>query len=184
MKYLRLISIFGLACLLLNGCNKESSIDKTSILSQKLFFQYEYINYAWGFQHQGWFIDSTGKVYSYNLPESDTWNSGDENGVISASDLNENLSKAHSTGYTINTRELASKIDLINKAKLGEISEPVQVGADAGAMIYSCYTYDSSTKSYKRVILKKLGDYRVDNNSKSAYYLYKWMESVKGHLVP
>ena len=184
MKNFRLFIFLALVYFSLTGCAKESSIDKTNILSQKIFFQYEYVNYAWGFQHQGWFIDSTGNVYSYNLPENDAWKRGDENGVISASDLNENMSKANLTGYRINTGELASKVDLINKAKLGEITEPVWAAADAGAMIYSCYTYDSSTKSYKKILLKQLGDYRADNKSKSADYLYRWMESVKVHLVP
>ncbi|MDD2799252.1 MAG: hypothetical protein PHV20_11730 [Bacteroidales bacterium] len=50
------------AFLILNGCAKMDSI---SFSNQKIVFQQEYINYAWGYSHNGFFIDSTGAIYTY-----------------------------------------------------------------------------------------------------------------------
>src|SRR5437870_4363014 len=46
-------------------------------MSQQYFLEVRYINYAWGFQHNGIFIDlETGEVYSYNFKNKDSasWN--------------------------------------------------------------------------------------------------------------
>ncbi|MBE0649492.1 MAG: hypothetical protein IH595_01505 [Bacteroidales bacterium] len=143
---------------------------------QKVYFQYNYINFAWGFQHSGWLIDSSGNVYCYNKPEG--WNYSDSTGIITHAQMDSNLSATSSVCYKIDKNVLKEKIKLLYVASKGKISEPSQEAYDAGAWEYSGYIYDSEKKIYKKVLLKQAGDIGINNSSPAAVQLSNWFDSI------
>lgn len=151
-----------------------------SIQNQEIYFQYEYTNYAWGKSHSGWYIDSTGSVLCFNLP--DDWNYPDSTGIITQQQIQNNLTKINSVCLNINKSNLIEKIQLIPDAAQGKISEPEHQMYDAGVGVFSTFIYSDKTKTYKQIVLKQSGDFFVDNSAPEAEILYNWMVSVNKEI--
>ena len=148
--------------------------------NQKIIFQYEYINYAWEYQHAGWFIDSSGNIYCYNLP--DNWNHYNKSEYFSYANMNSNILKTDSVCFNLDKNELADKIELIKEAANGEISEPVQEMWDAGIYTFVGFIYYPKNNIYKKIILKQLGDIKIENKSQAAIELYNWLDSINNKV--
>jgi len=175
MKKTNLLSFITLLLFTFLACNKNSS-QKELCSQQKILFQYEFTNFAWGYQHTGWFIDTAGCIYSYSLPEN--WNYTDSSGTISSLAMEQNLSKAYAIAYAIDKIDLNKKIELLYKASVGTISEPKQEIFDAGYVIFTGYIFNKNLASYKPILLKQTGDFRIENDSKAAEDLYNWLLSI------
>jgi len=145
---------------------------------QQIYFQYEYVNYAWGYSHHGWLMDSTGAVWCYDQPAQ--WNFPDSSGKLPELSMMENLAEADSLCYQIPVYNLAQKIPLIEAAADGTISEPENVMADAGISGYYAWIYDKEHQRYRRILLKEEGDWERENLSEEAETLYKWLEGIDG----
>ncbi len=159
------------------SCDKENNDTNNFTNNQRIYFQYDYINHAWGYQHSGWLIDSTGNVYCYNKPTN--WFNVDSLGYISSLEMDSNIMKIDSICYTIYRNELNNKISLISNSSKGEISEPIHEMYDAGGAKFSGFLYNSKTKKYKQVLLKQTGDFRIDNSSTESVELYEWLKSIQ-----
>ncbi|MDA3953791.1 MAG: hypothetical protein PF485_09095 [Bacteroidales bacterium] len=157
------------------GKEKSNNINY-DVMNQKILFQYEFVNYAWGYQHKGWIIDSTGNVYCYDLPKN--WHQYDSLGLINISYLESLILQIDSVCFTIDKIELYSNTALIEKASKGEISEPKQEMFDAGANFYTAYILNSVTNKYESVLLKQTGDVQIENKSDEAKELYKWLDAI------
>ena len=73
MKTLSVKNIFILfTVIFITGCKKNIVINE----KQAILFQVEYINYAWGYQHNGFIIDNEGNVLTYKNPQN--WNFPDK----------------------------------------------------------------------------------------------------------
>ncbi len=180
MKHIWNAGIVSLLILFFTGCNGKAELYEVSETGQKVYFQYEYINHAWGYQHYGWLVDSSGNVHCYDKPED--WILTDSLRQISGTDLNRNLLSADSVCYTLDEEVLESKIKLIEAASRGKISEPVHEMYDAGVGIYWAFIYNSKDDVYKKILLKQAGDFRIDNSSPEARTLYEWLESVNSSI--
>ncbi len=168
-----ILSVVILSCV---HCEGGAGIYEVAETEQAIYFQYEYINHAWGYQHNGWLIDSSGAVYCFNKPEN--WHHADSLGFISVAQMESNILSTDSVCNTVDKEVLVSKIGLIEAASKGRISEPVHEMYDAGGTVYSAFMYNSKEKVYKKILLKQLGDFRIDNSSPAAKNLYQWLESV------
>ncbi len=171
--------LFYIALALLTGnCTKENLSLREG---QTVYFEYEYINYAWVNQHTGWLIDQSGKIHGYKLP--DEWNFPDSSGFISETDLEMNLSRTDTIyDYQIDTPDFDQKINLIPEAAVGRLSDPENAMADAGGWSYYCYIWDSCNKKYRRILLDLKGDYEQFNKSSAARNLVSWLEEVQKNL--
>ena len=56
--------LVALACSLFDQDSKPE-------IDQNILFESEYVNWAWGYQHSGGYIDKNGDVFSYNYAPSD-----------------------------------------------------------------------------------------------------------------
>ena len=72
--------------------------------NQQILFQYEYVNYAWGYQHNGFIIDNEGKILTYNNPEN--WNFREKESNLTEAQVAENISKCKDSGKKISHDEL------------------------------------------------------------------------------
>ncbi len=163
-----------------SNCDEESNNNQYDMANQKILFQYEYVNYAWGYQHQGWIIDSAGDVHCYKSPKN--WQQFDSIGLIDASLLESNLLQTDSVCFTVEKTELAQMISLIEEASRGEKLEPQQKRFDSGVQVYTAYMLNTVTNKYESVLLKQTGDYLIENKSQAAEELYNWLYSLRNEI--
>ncbi|MDD2799253.1 MAG: hypothetical protein PHV20_11735 [Bacteroidales bacterium] len=82
----------------------------------------------------------------------------------------------------IDKQELSSKIALLKNASLGKISEPIMEMADAGSSTFYGLKYNETSKSYHRILLKQIGDLRIDNSSVESIELWNWLTTIQNKI--
>ena len=168
---LKIIYYIGLSFLTLSSCE---IITNTPIDQQAVYFEYEYINYAWGFQHNGWIIDEEGNVRSFKLPED--WQYPDSSGMISEAALLYNIKQTDSIIAVVDSTELDKYTALITGARDGRISVRENTAADAGSASLHAYLYDEEKDAYLKIFLASSGDWSSENESYNARKLVKWLK--------
>jgi hypothetical protein len=177
MKSLPLkILLFSFVLLYLTGCKKNYVISE----KQKILFQFEYVNYAWGYQHTGFIIDNEGNVLTYENPED--WNFLDDNNSISEIQVSENIFKCKHSGIKIPGEELLKYTSYINNIASTKISAMKNVAADAGSYEYFCYQYSENNETYKGYLIKMEGDFTCENLNFHAKKVAAWMKEINSNL--
>lgn len=173
MKTLK--SFFAVVTLIfaLVGCDRELYV---CLPEQKVVFQYERSNFAWGEFRSGWLIDSEGYVHAYYQPY--VWNYLDSNDMMSKAAMEENLMWSDSICYRVDPKILAEKVKLIGLAAEGKLSEPVHLLYDFGAITYNCFAYDPDNQRYRCILLNQMGDFVQYNKSAEAKTLYNWLAGI------
>ncbi|MEI6050595.1 MAG: hypothetical protein WCS03_16990 [Bacteroidota bacterium] len=170
-SHIKIIQI-ALILLLIAGCKKTYVIsDKQTIL-----FQFEYVNYAWGYQHYGFIIDNEGNVLKYSNPEN--WNFQDNDFSMSEARVSENISKCAKTGITISKEDLHKYSNYINNIASSKVTALKNVAADSGSSEYFCYQFSESTKTYKSYLIKKEGDFICENLNFYSKKTVAWMKDI------
>jgi len=168
------VKILFLAFLfLLTGSSKDDIFPDAK---QTIFFKCEYINYAWGYQHNGWVIDSSGNVRSYRMPEQ--WHFVDSLGLISSQDMNEDIQLTDSIIFKIDRDSLIKYFAKLEDASKGKLSEPRQEMFDAGITQFSGYIYQNDSKKFKQVMIRQIGDVAFENQSSKANEIYCWLKDL------
>jgi hypothetical protein len=170
--FLIAITIFFIA-----GCKKNYvNSDKQAIL-----FQLEYVNYAWGYQHNGFIIDKEGNVLTYSNPED--WNFHDNDYILSEKNVSDNLSKCVPSGKKISAEELQKYSQYIKNIASSKVTAIKNVGADAGSLEYICYQFSESTGVYKGSLIKMEGDFTCENLNFYSKKVVAWMREINDSLV-
>lgn len=165
------LSLSVLILVLFTGCEREYYEGPEN---QPVYFEYHYINFAWGSTDNGWMIDNEGNVRGYDHPENYRW--PDSEGYLSSEDLQYNLDQTDTLLHNIRYKELERYTRLISGAAEGSLSDRTQRGADMGSSFLSCYFYDHDTGSYKHVLLSLTGDHEQFNQSGEAEELVEWLK--------
>ena len=160
-----------------SNCSKINIDNPVITKNQLIIFQMEYINAAWGYQHNGYLIDSSGNVYTYSLPKK--WTFCDSTRSLSETDMLSNLSETDSISYKIDKQELHAKLLLLGPALKGTLSAPRHEMCDAGIASFNVYTYDAARTMYKQILLKQWGDIMIDNSSPAADSICAWMNKIE-----
>jgi hypothetical protein len=169
------VNILFLAFLfLITGCDKDDDILPDA--KQTILFQCEYVNYARGYQHNGWVIDSAGNVRSYRMPEQ--WHFVDSLGLISSQDMKEDILQTDSILLKIDRDTLLKYVVKLEDASKEKLSEPRQEMFDAGITQFSGYLYQHDSKKFKQVIIRQVGDVAFENKSQEAGEIYNWMKNL------
>ena len=169
--FAKLISVF-IITILFAGCKKEHIVSQ----GQKILFQQEYINYAWGYQHNGFVIDSDGNVLTFDNP--DKWNFPDKNNNLTEMQVNENISSCTYTGKKIPKAELQKYIKYINFISSSKVSAPKHVGADMGSLAYYCFQFSENSLIYKEATIKMEGDFECENLNFFSKKVVAWMKDI------
>jgi hypothetical protein len=140
---------------------------------QPVLFQYRYVNHAWGYQDNGWLIDSSGNVKYFEFPSD--FRTPDSTGYLTREDLEHNLAETDSLITTIDRDKLDSHVALIQEAAAGEIGERQHRAYDAGTSTLACYVYDSGQDAFRYVLLGMSGDWEQLNQSEEAADLVEWL---------
>lgn len=154
------------------GCKKNIGISNR----QAILFEYQYVNYAWNYQHYGFIIDNAGNVLSYNNPEG--WNFPDRELRISENQVAGNLSLCTNTGIIIPESDLAKYSNHIKNIAASKVSSMKNAADDAGSAEYLCYQYSETTGMYKGTIIKMEGDFTCENLNFFSRKIADWMKSI------
>ena len=170
-KNISSVFILILLFVLFPSCKKNTPFE-----FRKIVFEYEYINYAWGYNHSGWFIDTTGLVYYHkSVNEHEIWNSADNSGYLSEGALQQNFNLSDTVIYTLNKTEVKGKAALNRFVTTDNFSEILHPMADAGIGTLYCYVWDKEVLKYRRLFLAESGDLRQANNDPDAILLTHWL---------
>lgn len=155
---------------------------KNTIISheQRMLFQLDYVNYAWGYQHNGLIIDVEGNVLTYNNPEK--WNFPENDFILSAEHVAENLDKCRKTGIVIPKDELQRFAGYINNIALSKVTAPKNTGADQGSLEFVCYRFMENDLKYKGYLIKMEGDYTCENLNFYSKKVSSWIRDINERL--
>lgn len=144
----------------------------------QLLFEVEAINFAWGKSWQGFVVDAQGQVFSYDLSNTDLMPpQGDR---FSAAELEAKYAHQRRRVGSVSAAEVASRYARVDAALSGSITDPKGFCADAGGVRYTALIYDEDTGTYRRLLLRQVGDVAQANTSAAARDLYHWLGDVTG----
>lgn len=168
---------FLLMVLFLQGSCAES---QNEITLAKCYFQNEYVNYAWGYQHSGFTVTPEGEVYTFT--KSTPWVFA-KDGKLSLADLKKNIAASVKEDTLISNSDIQYYLNLASSASLGKLSQPVTQGADMGG--YGCTLFypdpNSPESNYLQVILSVKGDIEQHNLAPEAGVIARWLENLRIH---
>lgn len=168
MKKLRLLFVFTL---FFSAFSCQKTDDVFFAATDEIVFQFEYINYAWGKQHYGFFITSDGTKYSYNNPENWIFQ---EDSQIKADDFLINLASCTNEGK-IDLTELNRMKTLVLKVDETQLSKSRNTMYDAGNENYSFYVKDSAKGTFRQITLLNRGDFFQKNSDEDAVEIADWL---------
>jgi hypothetical protein len=158
------------------GCEKTYNVSE----GQDILFQYEYINYAWGYHHYGFIIDNKGDVLLYNNPTK--WNFADKDHLLSKDKALENIANCITTDKKISKSELQKYINYIDNIASSKVTAPKNIGADAGTTSFICFQFSENTSTYKTTIIKREGDFSCENLNFYSRKVIEWMKGIHHSL--
>ena len=161
---------------MMNSCT-EKLTESTDNTEHNYYFQYEYVNNAWGYNHSGFTVTPSGEVYKFNTTTS--WVFA-QNNKISSSDLLKNISLSVKAETLISKTDMQSYLALASIAKTGTISTSVSRGADMGALLCKVFVPDESDpqKFFNEVVLSQTGDWEKHNLKPEATVIADWLTSL------
>jgi len=167
------ISLILALMLLTMACDKDVY---NAPEEQAVYFEYHYVNHAWGLRDNGWLIDGDGTIMRFGFPED--YNTGMHGDFLSLEQLEHNLGQADSVLGKVGSKKLENQIQLIQGASLGELSKVHRQGADMGSGVYACYKYDPNENAYQIIVLEIWGDNQQYNSSTEAEKLAEWLKEL------
>jgi len=142
------------------------------------YFQYEYVNYAWGFNHRGFTITPAGEVYLFD--KTTPWIFA-ENNELPFSTLLKNISASVKKDTLISQKDMELLQQYAAYASVGKMSTPVVQGADIGALVCKIIVPDPTNppNNYREVILTQTGDVETHNLSADASVIADWLSKLR-----
>jgi hypothetical protein len=172
-----LLASLIVACVRQMGNDPDEQIAATQALrNQKIVFEAEYVNYAWGYQHKGIVVDNQGNVYEYDR-KGTRW-MHDEKEPLREQDL---LNKYINTKplRTLDAATLRDKFALALAIK-NDVSDMKSRCADAGT--WTLWAYQQTNGVYAATLLFRAGDIAQENRSASARELTAWVRALDERL--
>lgn len=177
MKSGKIILIGILFAISLQGCKKSYvASDKQLIL-----FQYDYINFAWGYTHEGFYIDDKGNIYEYQNPEGWNFHKGDYN--LTDVQMAENLAKCTLSDKKVDIAELSRFSSHIRNLAASKVTAMKNEAADAGTITYLCYSYNEQSSVYKGTLIKMEGDFSCENLNFFSRKISLWLKGINTGLI-
>lgn len=172
---LNYIIIITVLVFLYAGCKKNGISN-----GQEIYFQLDYLNYAWGYQHNGYIIDGEGNVLTYENPAN--WNFPDDNSLLTSRQISDNLSKCHSTGMKVSPEELKKYSSYIKNIASSKVSAIRNVANDSGSTQFLCFQASGTESTYKAHLVKMDGDFTCENLNFFSKKVVTWMKDIHEKL--
>jgi hypothetical protein len=143
-----------------------------------MVFSKTLINWAWGYHHEGWIIDSSGSLRSFNYDIPDSMWLAFTDSFISQEEMEKILSLSSLTERKVPMDTLTGMGRLIEPASKGALSDPADRCRDAGGLVYEAYMLDSLKGGFRIILLYEAGDWAMKNISTEAQILYTWLMAI------
>lgn len=175
------ITVFVFA-LLFSACEKPTGTLTISDLDEHpVYFQFEYFNLAWGYQHRGFFIDGEGNIMGFEFPLTDStkvWTNHYNTDLYTETELKDNF--AHATEFLgeVDIEDLLPKVNRIPDIDLNDLSERVNQTIDGGTFGLYAYLWNSDEEKYLKILLESRGDSGQKNESSAARSIVNWLTNV------
>jgi hypothetical protein len=160
----------------ISGCKKNVAIDE----KQAILFQVDYVNYAWGYKHNGFLVDNQGNILTYKNPQ--IWNFPDKDFNLSESQVRDNIGNCLNTGKKIPNEELKKYANHIKNISSSKVTALKNVSADAGSIEYICYQFSEKTGIYKGTLIKMEGDFTCENLNFFTKKVTTWLKNINDTL--
>ena len=172
MSKISIYSFFFLPSIIFLSCEKNSSSLTQDIpIDSPILFSKIYVNYAWGYQYSGWYVDLEGRIFEFDEdiePKLDITH----NATISKEGLLESLQSASKTDIHLDRQVLSEMIKLINPACKGELTDPQNVCMDFGTISYFTFIRDQKGDTYRSILVYQAGDWARKNIQSEALELF------------
>jgi len=165
--------IYGLIISCAKSGPPENKYDNCEI-KQKVLFQLNFENYAWGCNQRGYFIDNKGIIKRYICPKKEAWRRT-STGYYSKEELDHNYQMADSVIGIITREELCYHYNLIKPASILRLSKLADTACDMGSIALFAYLWDNEKNQYKVVFLSVEGDRTQDNLNLDAITIADWL---------
>jgi hypothetical protein len=165
--------ILGILLLMLTAACKKNNLisDKQTVL-----FQFEYINYAWGYQHTGYFIDKEGNVLTYTNPRE--WNFPGKNLTLSDKQMAENVAMCSPSSIKISKEDVQKYYNYIKNISSSKVTALKNVAADAGSSEFFCFQLSEKTGMYNGSLIKMEGNFTCENLNFYSKKVVSWMKGI------
>jgi hypothetical protein len=140
-----------------------------------VLFEVEYINFAWARTWNGFVVDADGKVYAWDLSDTDRVPQQDD---FSGPVLEEKYAHHRRLVRAVSPLEASSMYARVGEAVAGTLTPPQGICADAGIIRYSALLYEPAFGSYQRILLHQSGDVGRTNTSPAAREIREWLADV------
>ena len=171
----KIVVIAGLIFQCLIACNKED--DSVSMEEQKIFFEFNSTNSAWGLAYTHWIIDNKGNIRVNRVRDSIV--------NISADRLGSFVNYFDSIIYKLETKELTKYVGMIDFAAKGDIDSISRTKNDFGSVLVNCFWYDKISKRYKTILLSFKSDLLdCKNTDTSAIKIDSWLKDINSNIYP
>ena len=158
--------------LVTTGCKKTHNLNER----QHILFQYDYVNYSWGYIHEGFYINDEGQIMHYSNPG--TWNHFSPDYILSEKQLAENLSACTISDMKINKEDLVKYSSYIDNISSSKVTAQKNVAMDAGTGIYICYSFDEQNSIYKGKLIRMEGDFTCENLNFYSKKVTAWLSDI------
>jgi hypothetical protein len=165
-----------LFAMLMTGCKKNYVVNE----KQHILFQYDYVNYAWGYVHEGFFIDDEGNVMVYRNP--DNWNFHGHDYNLTEQQLAENIARCSKSDIKIGKKELLKFSSYINNISSSKVTAPRYESADTGTSAFVCYRFSEEKNEYIGSLIKMEGDVTCENLNFYSKKVSLWLKDINNSL--
>lgn len=169
------IRIFVFALLLLGSFVQA----QTPAAEEAIVFCKSYENYAWGATKNGFFVDSTGKVFSFNFSAEALEPGIGVKAPKTVAELKAEYNQSKKLLKTVAADELSRMRALIPEVLSASYSAKVHNACDAGCELWTAYLVDDEKGTFKAVKLKEDGDFVQNSLATAATTLVNWLDSLK-----
>jgi hypothetical protein len=163
-----------LLAVVVSSC-KDAGTGPGSEPPSELYLETEYVNSAWGYSHNGRFIDAAGDIISYDLASSGTQWVTNSTGYYTEAEL---WAKIHHSD-TVRGFVPADTLKMLRRLAFASVpganSDTICAGADRGLFITCCYVFRADSSKFQRIELRVDGDCTYHNTSQSAIELANWL---------
>ena len=143
---------------------------------QRVYFEMNYANQAWGSQFKGFLIDEEGRILTYDKPAK--WNDAGVAVRLTAEEMEANLAQTTMAGPQIVPADLERYAAEARQVSDSAFSKPLYGGADQGATRFYSYRYDAATMTYSAVLLRQIGNVTIHNTDPNAEHIADWLIKV------
>ncbi|MFA6126912.1 MAG: hypothetical protein WC699_06375 [Bacteroidales bacterium] len=169
-----LMTALGFTGCMKNDCGRDEDPYMTEI--SPVMFQYEYVNYAWGFRHHGFLIDDHGYINGFDQPSK--WLTPDSTGMLDREDLEYNLRQCDTVCGKVNIDDLRFYYRKIENVRNGKIRDNGLVMTDAGTGVLSAWYWNERAHKYENVFLVSNGDVSKINLHPDVNAMVEWLKTV------